>query len=174
MEKEILINGRMYKFNMVNKRSRGYEYLETLEIPIELEEIYDKFEFGNVKNIGIVRELLRGDSLNLNKDILGSVELYNATAINSALLPYVLSCDVDMLSEFRKTLRLLKCYDELKNHIDVEISLLKLPQQITKNVTFHTERNMLLRGYILLRSNSEAVLKRIVKKQAEFYQSVDK
>ena len=172
MEKELLINGKLYKINMVNRRSKSYDRLEMLELPINLEEIYNKYEFGNVENIRIVRELLRRDSLNFNKDILCIVELYNAMVINSALLPYVLSCDVDIVAEFRKTLTLLKCYDELKNLIDVEISFLNVSQEVSRTIAYHVERNMLLRGYIMIRNNSEAIFKAIVKRQTQFHESI--
>ena len=174
MEKELLINKKLYKFEMVNKRSMAFRRLYTIDIPINLDEIYDKYEFGKVENIKIVRDLLRGDSLNLNKDILGSVELYNAIIINCALIPYVVSCDVNMVTEFKKTLKFLRCYEEFRKYIEMEVSFLNLDSNTAKNVANRTERNILIKGYILLENDPVIVLKSIIDNNVKFYKTMYK
>lgn len=173
-KKELIINEKSYEFNAVNKRAKYYKFLETLDVPIELDDIYNKYEFGAVENIGIVRELIKEKIINCNKELLDSVDVYKATLINTALLPYVLSCDVDIVKEFRNTFKLLDCHEILKKNISFEVDLLQLSnEKVIEMTSLSAERNILMRGYGMLQLGvyDEAMIRMIVKTQAEFYKN---
>lgn len=171
MNKKLLIlNGNYYTIDTVNKRSKMYSKLQEVDLPINVEEIYRKYRFDNVDNIGVVREILRSDVLNLEKAVCGSVEIYNAIVINTALLPYLISSEADMLEECRATLKLIGCYDKLMEYITSQVTLLQLPDKdVTDFTILSVERNILLRGYLLLNNNAESILRLFIEKSSKFY-----
>lgn len=169
-KKELIINDKQYTIATVNKRAKMYATMQGVELPINVEEIYTKYRFDDVHNIGVVREVLRSDILNLEKAVCGSVEIYNATVINTALLPYLISTEADMLEECRATLKLIGCYDKLMEYITSQVTLLQLPDKdVTDFTILSVERNILLRGYLLLNNNAESILRMFIEKSAKFY-----
>lgn len=146
-KKELIINGKQYTLATINKRAKIYLTLQGFELPINVEDIYKNYKFDNVDNIGVVRELLRGDMLNLDNTICDSVELYNAMVINSALIPYLISNDVDFMDEYVKTLKLLNCYDKLKEMVTNVVNYNDILESIKTVVIDNVMRNVLVKPY---------------------------